>query len=71
MTLHRRVAALEELKLPRITDVRLASTRDLSRVLAQWPVPQLRRELPGLSGADFGALVEEIREHVPGYGVTA
>lgn len=69
MTLKDRLQALEaEVSPPVIADVRAASTLELARAIAAHPVDQLRAEMSTYTEDEFAAVLETIREHVPGYG---
>lgn len=62
----RRLDALEADASPEVT--LRSSTKDLCRYLALMPLEELRREID-IADVDFTATLEEIRFHVPGYGV--
>lgn len=64
----RRLDALEA--DPALNVTLRSSTKDLCRHLARIPLEDLRREV-ALAGVDFAETLEEIRFHVPGYGVEA
>lgn len=62
----RRLDALEAEASPLVT--LRSSTKDLCRYLARTPLEELRRVLE-FTDVDFAEILEEIRFHVPGYGV--